>query len=302
MAPEWIQAEWLILNGKTESIRVNGNALSYLVNQIVMEIVFIRTAAQSDGNMPVKTLSASEMSELDRVLIEDYRIELGMMMENAGRALAIQSKAFLGGSLVNKRVLVLAGKGNNGGGGMVAARHMNDWGADVIVLLTGKPNGSEPARQLSILKKMQVRVEQKLDHISSDKFDLTIDSLLGYNQRGDPRPTVATLVRFANDSRLPIIALDIPTGLDPNSGVAHSPCIRATQTLTLALPKTCFTSEEGMKFAGDLYLADISVPRQLYAKYGIHSEKLFGSCPIVRLNYKKVSDNYYSLDNQESEN
>ena len=250
----------------------------------------------------VKTLTSTDMSELDRVLIDDYGIDLGMMMENAGRALAVHSREFLGGSLVNKRVLVLAGKGNNGGGGMVSARHMSNWGADVIVLLTEKPSGSEPARQLSILEKMQVRVEQKLDDITSDKFDLIIDSLLGYNQKGDPRTTVASLVRFANDSGLPIIALDIPTGLDPNSGRAHSPCIRATQTLTLALPKTCFTSEEGTKFAGDLYLADISVPRKLYAKYGIHSEKLFGEHSIVRMNYKKVDDNYYSLYSQDSEN
>jgi YjeF-related protein N-terminus len=143
-------------------------------------------------------------------------------------------------------------------GGLVAARHINNWGASIIVLLAEAANGSEPARRLSILEKMQVRVEQKLDDISSDKFDLIIDSLLGYNQRGDPHPTVASLVRFANDSDLSLIALDIPTGLDPNSGVAHSPCIKGnTDSHSCTAEDMCFTSEEGMKFADDLYLVPL---------------------------------------------
>lgn len=132
---------------------------------------------------------------------------------------------------------------------------------------------------------MEVCIEEEPTPGISNHCDLIIDSLLGYNQRGDPRSKIATLVEFANDSGCPIIALDIPTGLNPNTGHANYPCVKARQTITLAMPKTCFISEEGRKFTGELYLADISVPRTLYLHYGVRSEKLFERCSTVKLVY-----------------
>lgn len=211
------------------------------------------------------------------------------MVENAGRALAARARDFLGGSLSAKRVIVLAGKGNNGAGGIVSARHMHNWGADVVVVLANRLLRTEAAKQLSILRKMPISVfeEEAFSARQLGGVDLIIDSLLGYNQKGNPQSNVATLVTLANSSGTPVIALDIPTGLDPDTGRANSPCIKATQTLTLALPKTCFLSAEGMNFTGDLYLVDISVPRNLYMRYGIRSEELFEKGSIVRLNYTR---------------
>ncbi|MDH2900625.1 MAG: NAD(P)H-hydrate epimerase [archaeon] len=237
--------------------------------------------------MLVKTLTSSEMAELDRTTIDDYGIELRMMMENAGRGLARRAREFLGSSLVGKRILVLVGKGNNGGGGIVSARHMHNWGADITIVLATRELAQEPAKQLSILQKMQVRIQEQSPAISESKYDLILDSLLGYNQKGNPRPEVARLVEFANNSGLPTIALDIPTGLDPNTGRPSFSCIKAAQTLTLALPKACFLSEEGRKFSGGLYLADISIPRNEYFKLGVQSEKIFESDTVVKLNYAR---------------
>ena len=85
---------------------------------------------------PIHALSTTEMIEVDRAMIEDYHIELIQMMENAGRSFAKLARHMLGGSAQSRRVVVLCGHGNNGGGGMTAARHLHNWGADVTVTLT----------------------------------------------------------------------------------------------------------------------------------------------------------------------
>ncbi len=210
------------------------------------------------------------MADLDRMLLEDYHIELQMMMENAGKALAAQASRLAGDSILNKRVLVMAGKGNNGGGGLVAARHLHNWGAGVEVALASSIHELRdvPARQLLILHGMKVPILEASATVETDDFDLIIDALLGYNQKGDPRGRIAQLVSLANNSGKRILALDIPTGLDPDSGSPHEPCVKATQTLTLAFPKSGLLNKHAKTFVGQLFLADISVPRELYFKFG----------------------------------
>ncbi len=210
------------------------------------------------------------MAELDRKLVEDYHIELHMMMENAGRALAVQASRLVGGSVLNKRVLVMVGKGNNGGGGLVAARHLHNWGAGVEVALASFVHELRdvPAKQLLILHSMKILILEASATVEANDFDLIIDALLGYNQKGDPRGRIAQLVSLANDSGKLILALDIPTGLDPDDGSPHEPCVKATQTLTLAFPKSGLLNKKAKTYVGQLFLADISVPRELYLKFG----------------------------------
>ncbi len=188
---------------------------------------------------PIPALDSCEMAVLDRTMVEEYHVGLDLMMENAGKALALQSSRLLGGSLVNKNVLVLAGKGNNGGGGLAAARHMHNWGAKIqIILSSPKEELKEaPRKQIWILEAMRIRTSEKRDLTSVGPVHLVVDALLGYNQKGDPRARVAELVKMANQSDAPILSLDIPTGLDPDKGIPNNPCIGATETLTLALPK-----------------------------------------------------------------
>ncbi len=180
------------------------------------------------------------MAEFDRILMKDYHIELQMMMENAGRALAVQASRLAGGSILDKRVLVMAGKGNNGGGGLVAARHLHNWRARVEVTLASSVHELRdvPAKQLLILHSMKVPILEASAKVNANDFDLIVDALLGYNQKGNPRGRIAQLVSLANNSGKPILALDIPTGLDPDDGSPHEPCVKAAQTLTLALPKS----------------------------------------------------------------
>jgi hydroxyethylthiazole kinase-like uncharacterized protein yjeF len=232
--------------------------------------------------VPVPSVNVSEMTELDRKMIEEYRIDLLLMMENAGKALAVQSLRLMG-SMTRRKILVLAGKGNNGGGGLASARHLNNWGADVEIVLSSSRNNLKdaPARQAQILENMGVPLKENVSQAEAGRFHLIIDALLGYNQKGAPRDKVAEFVELANMSRIPILALDIPTGLDPEKGIPNNPCIRAKQTLTLALPKIGLLTPEAKPYVGRLFLADISVPREYYSSLGIDQRSLFASDFII---------------------
>jgi NAD(P)H-hydrate epimerase len=135
---------------------------------------------------------------------------------------------------------------------------------------------------LDILKSIGVKVSRKGDEAEFAKCRLIIDALLGYNQKGNPKGEIAELVGRSNRSGKPILALDIPTGLDPNTGYPSEPCIRASQTLTLALPKRGLYARRAKPYVGALFLADISVPRELYREFGVRSP-VFASDSIVEL-------------------
>ncbi len=231
----------------------------------------------------VPALSAKEMAELDRRLVKDFRIDLAMMMENAGRSLATQARTMMGG-VEGKKIVVMAGKGNNGGGGMVAARNLHNWGAQVdTVLVTPRHELKElPLRQLDILTMIGVRSLHHARASEVERCDLIVDALLGYNQSGNPRGVVADLVITANSSKKPILCLDIPSGLDPDDGFPNDPCIKGTQTLTLALPKRGLVKRRAQPYVGDLFLADIGVPARVYKELGVR-RPIFSENSIVRL-------------------
>ena len=189
-------------------------------------------------------------------------------MENAGRASATLARQMLGTTIFGKHVACLVGGGNNGGDGMVAARHLSNWGAivEVIVGTTQDKMKRVPLGQLHIIEKMGIPI-LSTDHTLGD-YDLLIDSLIGYGLEGNPRDRIATIIKDANASGRPILALDVPSGMNATTGEAYDPCIKATATLTLALPKTGFLAREASLYLGDLYLADISIPRKVYQSIG----------------------------------
>jgi NAD(P)H-hydrate epimerase len=227
------------------------------------------------------------MIEVDRAMLEDYHISLIQMMENAGRSLALLARErFLGGDPRGKNVFVLAGTGGNGGGALVSVRRLHNWGAQLTVVLS-KPAGEYhgvPAQQLDSLQRMGIPL---LDHGSfhaNKSANLVVDGLIGYNLSGAPRGTTARLIEWANGQKAPILSLDVPSGLDSTTGISHVPTIRAAATLTLALPKTGLLKSEASRFVGELYLADISVPPELYKKaLGLTIPALFAQNEIIKL-------------------
>lgn len=225
----------------------------------------------------ISAVSAEQMREVDRVAVEGYELLLIQMMENAGLHLArLAIRRFR-----PEAVEILCGAGGNGGGGLVAARHLANRGVRVHVSLAEEPDrlGDVPSHQLSILRRMGLGIGPE-----PTAADIVLDALLGYSLRGDPRRNAARLIRWANGQGKPVCALDMPSGLDATTGRIGDPCIRATATLTLALPKTGLAA--GADVVGELYLADISIPPAVYSELGIPgvpTNPLFAPGAIVRL-------------------
>jgi len=233
-------------------------------------------------------LTTEQMIEVDRAMIEDYHIELIQMMENAGRNLAHLARArFLAGDPRGKSVIVLAGTGGNGGGALVCARRLHNYGAQVHVFLT-KPAADfapVPAHQLDILQRMGVPSEPA-DAVSAVVAPaLIVDGVIGYSLQGTPRGAAGDLIRWANAADAPILALDAPSGVDTSTGTVFDPAMRATATMTLALPKAGLRASHVNTHVGELYLADISVPPALYAEpaLGLQVPHIFAQSDIVRL-------------------
>lgn len=240
---------------------------------------------------PIPRITVDQMREVDRLMIEEYDVTLLQMMENAGRSLAEVTRQRLGGSVAGKQIIVMAGAGNNGAGGLCAARHLHNWGAKIYALLTTVPEElSEAGRQqYRTLRKSGVSV-WKFHGDSADDAPVIywnrtaaiIDALIGYGLDGNPRDPHGDMIRLANANRVPIVSLDIPSGLDGDTGAIYSPCIQADVTVTLALPKVGLI--ESRVVAGDIYLADIGVPPDLYEEIGLVVDPIFVEESIVLLN------------------
>ncbi len=193
------------------------------------------------------------------------------MMENAGRHLA--SVVLEGAS--PDTVAVAAGSGGNGGGGLVAARHLANAGVDVVVVTTrsGEDMGPVPAHQLDIVERMGIeRVPSLMP------ADVVVDAVIGYSLTGAPRGRSAELIAAIGDART-VVSLDTPSGLDVTTGAIPGLVVSADATVTLALPKI------GLRHAlqaGELYLADISVPPSVGGGFGAEAPP-FGHRGLLRL-------------------
>ncbi len=208
-------------------------------------------------------LTADEMRAADEETVGKHGVSVLALMESAGAATAGLTRSMLGGAVVGRKIAVLAGKGNNGGDGMVAARHLHNWGANVMVSLSERSSiGEVPALQLSSVERAGISVTGPDGSVGG--FDILIDALLGYGSRGAPREPVRTMILSANAARTPIVAVDIPSGLDATTGVASDPCVTATATLTFGFPKAGFLNPKSREFVGKLYLSDIGFPLEVY--------------------------------------
>jgi uncharacterized peroxidase-related enzyme len=166
-------------------------------------------------------LSVEPLREVDRLLVEEVGVALEQLMENAGRNLALLARLLLGGDARGRVVVVLAGPGGNGGGAMVAARHLVVAGARVRVLLGAPPArlAPVPARQHDILRR--VGLDVRVGGAALGAADLVVDGPLGYSQAGPPRGGAARLLGATAGRR--VLALDVPSGLELATGRLHTP-------------------------------------------------------------------------------
>lgn len=219
----------------------------------------------------MKLATAAELREMDRKAGEAYGVSEIALMENAGAAVAESVEALLDGC-AGKKICIFAGAGNNGGDGFVAARHLMARGGQVKVFLLGDAAKLPAAAQanLEILQRMDAPVRQIAGERDWDKAkiaaafaDCIVDALLGTGVRGELRPEAKRLVRLVNEARRPVVAVDLPSGVQADTGAVFSEAIRADRTVTFALAKPGLFFYPGAAHAGEISVHPIGMPKDL---------------------------------------
>jgi NAD(P)H-hydrate epimerase len=228
----------------------------------------------TDEGAKVPAVTTAQMREIDRLAIEETGPNLYQMMENAGRTLAITVLEHLGTGWTTDPVVVVAGTGGNGGGGICAARHLANRGVDVTLVMSDRDGlGAVPADQLSVYRATGGR-EAVPDDLPSLEAAVVVDAVIGYSLRGAPRGIAAEFIGWTAAQPSWVIALDVPSGIDSTTGDAPGVAISADLTLTLALPKSGLDAPA----VGALWLADIGIPAEVYRRMGLEVPVgLFGS-------------------------
>ncbi len=178
------------------------------------------------------------------------------MMENAGAAAVRRLAEKI--DVESKKILILAGLGNNGGDGLVMARHLAGYGADVTVMLLGSPDGiktEESAWNWSILQKMP---SVRLVHETDFAADVIIDAILGTGISGKIKEPFASAIGRINAARCYKLAVDVPSGLDPQTGEAANVCVRADMTVTFHKMKRGIPKRRDL--TGDIHVERIGIP------------------------------------------
>ncbi len=206
-----------------------------------------------------------EIREADRIAIEEYGVPGVVLMENAGRGAASVALNMLGRK-ADARVAIVCGSGNNGGDGFVVARHLHNAGVAVIVYLlcAREKIAGDALLNLRIIEKMALDIrETSTTRLDLSDADLVVDALLGTALNGEVREPYLSAIRAINAAGKPVLAIDIPSGLDANTGAVLGECVRATCTATFALPKIGFTRGSGPQVTGPVTVIDIGMPKEL---------------------------------------
>ena len=229
--------------------------------------------------LALQAIDVGTMRKLDRLAIDSAGLSLLQMMENAGRDLAELTLEMLGDAWRRARVVVLAGPGNNGGGGLCAGRHLANKGLKVAFYLANEVHlGEAAALQRRLLIAAGGR-QMSLNAQGAGPADVVLDAVIGYGLNGAPTGEALDLIRRTNAFNATVIALDVPSGIDASSGAAPGEYVSAETTLTLAWPKTGLLPDA----TGKLWLGDIGIPPSVYLSAGIDFEYPFGNRYIIPL-------------------
>ena len=231
----------------------------------------------------MKFCTAAEMRRLDEMTIKEYGLPGVVLMENAGRGAArLTAEHF--GDLAGRLVAVVCGKGNNGGDGLVMARIFHGWQARVRVYLLGRREAvSGDARvNLEVAMKMgldlvEITDEAQLERLDLSGVDLVIDAILGTGLGSEVRGLYREVVEAINAHPAPVMSVDVPSGLDSDTGRVLGVAVRADLTVTFGLPKIGLLLGRGEELAGRLEVLDIGIPPQVLAAADPGKELLTGA-------------------------
>jgi len=215
----------------------------------------------------IKVVSAEEMREMDRYTIKEVGVPGVVLMENAGAETAAAILDWLE-DVENPLVHIFCGKGNNGGDGYVIARHLYNNGVDVEVFNAVKDNEikGDALINYKIIKKMDLPItslRKPADLAKYDEYespDIIVDALLGTGIKGAVRGFLKDVIDFLNDLDIPVVSVDLPSGLNADTGSVEGSAIYADVTVTMALPKRCHLFYPAKHFVGELFIADIGMP------------------------------------------
>lgn len=223
----------------------------------------------------LKVVTAAEMREMDRVTIEEIGIPGAVLMEHAGRAVADEVLTMV---RAGARVAVVCGSGNNGGDGFVAARWLRERGIDArVILVAGRPRaGGDAALHLAAYERCGGRVLEASDATSLahhsrelNEADAVVDAVLGTGLKSEVRDHLARVIEAVNRSPAPVLAVDIPSGLDADNGRALGAAVEAERTVTFGFAKAGLVTYPGFERAGELRVADIGIPAALAARQAV---------------------------------
>jgi ADP-dependent NAD(P)H-hydrate dehydratase / NAD(P)H-hydrate epimerase len=231
----------------------------------------------------MRVLNTEQMREADRRTIEDIGIPSIVLMENAGRqAVAAMEAAFE--ELASSHVVVVCGRGNNGGDGFVVARTLIQRGVDTSVFLLGSVADvrGDARTNLEVLGRIGMTVveitnaqEWELHFGELSECDLVVDAILGTGVHGRLTGLLETVVADLNALGVPIVSIDLPTGVSADTPALDGPAVEASMTVTLAAPKIPLIFPPADSHAGDLVIADIGIPLPLLDEIeGQHLELL----------------------------
>ena len=210
------------------------------------------------SSAPLPTLTSAQVAEVDRLTTTRFAIPVTWLMEAAGWQVARHCRA---------RTYVVAGKGNNGGDALAAARHLHRWGRLAGVACTDRPGLTGPAaEEAAALEGVGVTIEDEPDPGDSQ---LVVDALLGTGLSQPPRGRVAEWIETVNSWERRVVAVDLPSGLVADTGETPGACVRAGLTVTLGLPKPGLLQRSGPGVAGEVWVADIGIPFEAYAAIGV---------------------------------
>lgn len=228
----------------------------------------------------VAHVTAAQMRTVDEHLA-GAGVTLASLVEHAGRAVSEAVRRLLGTGLAGAGVTVLAGPGGNGAGGLAAARLLDAAGARVRVVLAGEARLAPQVETLGAAGVTVTRLEADGEGPGPPSGEVVVDALLGYGADPPLRGAPAAAVAWLRRHDVPVVSLDLPSGLGAD-GALEGPCVSADVTVTLAAPKVGLRAPAVRPYVGDLYLADIGVPRALWRDLGLEPPE-FGRGPLVRL-------------------
>lgn len=213
--------------------------------------------------------TAQEMAAMDRRTIEEIGIPGLVLMENAGRKVAEVCKELLQ-QCEGKKVVIICGKGNNGGDGYVVARHLQNSGAQTEVYLIGehKEVRGDAVTNLNILKNLNIDVLPITDWSPASDIDLIIDAILGTGVRGPLKEEIVQIVNRMNEVGAPVVSIDLPTGVETDTGAVYGACVQARCTVTMAHLKRGLLFSPGREHAGEVIVADIGIPKRVTRESG----------------------------------